>query len=1346
MTNQIQPPHLPASGAKKHRLLLPLWRVQGTVTLKTPLSIGSGRDQSIDTLDKGEIDPHVVVVVRDHRNRPYIPASSLKGALNALARECDMPEDLRSLLFGSEDMAQKTTSAARVEFCDLRPRSLTNNSGLPNWGIPDHEHVANVPHVAIDRITRTAEDRKLFLEQVVPPKSDFLFECTARDLDQSAIESLLGLLQLAGCVDSPIRLGGGKAADNGRFAWQAGEVRCLDDLTNLWTTLSSPEPPPTVDIWSSPYSCEMAVQPASHRIADRPWLVLSNLSLTFHTPFLVYQRQPEPDAGQVPDGRPRTTHCNDPVLPSSSLHGALRAQAERILRTVGLECVGISQKVPAVGNAGDAGRTLDLAAVLFGAPGWRSLVRLTDFTAAQNASTLKHEMLAIDRLTGGGKDGYKFTIEALDCPTLTGTLSLDLSRLDRVERANPGTTATLLGLLAHVLRDLDEGDIALGYGAAKGYGRSRGRSCQALDDALKQARPAGIGGIKDALAAFAGRLAPHAPFSPPHGGDEPTPAEPSPKQEKPSHNDGYLFHNPYAFIPFGTARRDDSGMPWTSHDAIAGGQTHHGHASYQDGAYNGRVVCRLTTKTPIFVGAGDAQIDGFPTQKEHFRLNGKIALPATSLRGMISSLHESITGSRLRVMDDRRYSIRAPIRNALSAVGRVLEIGGTYWLQMLALPTLPLDGNGEAPIPEGYRALLPSNLRSAPAPLKSLLGDEDSPLPGHFSTYTVSSPSRWYLEDRARARIRIRSDELTLEVAPGQESRFHIKTQRASRYLLGERRVRDEFPIDKPKMTEQRRGNPNSEYHRGVLRIMAAEGRDLVAQRKHELFVPLSAQQEKVVKFVLERAGREKRAEVTQSDLDSIDLAANYDLLPIPPSTIARFNRLADEMTRSQDNEETIDQHQIRPYHPTGTSRQKAPPESIHHGLKKAHRNRALRLKHGDLVYFRPNADSTAIEEIAYSSIWRDEISQNVSTWIGDDLAPITFDKGENALLSPSELLFGYIEAKPAGHAGGREGHAARAFASKVSFGHGRSLAPPEQLEPVTLKILSSPKPPSPSMYFENARATTQVLSKGALADDPDAFRPKGRKTYLHGLCVNDNQVHGVTPLDRKGNNSGSVNGLPPWQSHPPAENAPKTEWDAYARANMQRARVAPIRNGEAFFFEVDFVNLSQAELQSLCASLSPHESYHHKLGMGKPIGLGSVKLDMVGLYLVDRSARYRQGDFTCAARYASIWKCASLQSLPPHLECEQQANHTPNGIDPGQLANMQMAALSETDRAVYNAICLTGSRSAVSKPVHYPQLRNKNIEQESFAWFVQNEKPDGEQQRLDSFTNASDALPFLKR
>ncbi len=140
----------------------------------------------------------------------------------------------------------------------------------------------------------------------------------------------------------------------------------------------------------------------------------------------------------------------------------------------------------------------------------------------------------------------------------------------------------------------------------------------------------------------------------------------------------------------------------------------------------------------------------------------------------------------------------------------------------------------------------------------------------------------------------------------------------------------------------------------------------------------------------------------------------------------------------------------------------------------------------------------------------------------------------------------------------------------------------------VRLKILGSPKQPCPVMYFKPQTGQGGYIAKRSL--NPAQHMPQGRKWYLHAKGSADDR---------------------PWETKHPQE------------SQNQKNLVRPIRGGKQFFFHVDFDNLSDEELGLLLYALEPDGKFHHKVGMGKPLGLGSVKAEVVGHFEIDRIQRY---------------------------------------------------------------------------------------------------------------------------
>jgi len=190
---------------------------------------------------------------------------------------------------------------------------------------------------------------------------------------------------------------------------------------------------------------------------------------------------------------------------------------------------------------------------------------------------------------------------------------------------------------------------------------------------------------------------------------------------------------------------------------------------------------------------------------------------------------------------------------------------------------------------------------------------------------------------------------------------------------------------------------------------------------------------------------------------------------------------------------------------------------------------------------------------------------------IDDDLTPW---RHQREALTPAELLFGVVEVdvKDSGRDSGRN------LAGRVRFHDARGITAPRTLPEVVLKILDSPKPPSPALYFHRAGQRGAYLSKRDMFDrseDRD-IQPNGRKFYLPHPEVDD---------------------PPQWQTSKPSKN---------------KLSCGPIAEDQDLYFHIDFDNLSAAELTLLETALMPDGDFRHRLGLGKPLGLGQISITNV--------------------------------------------------------------------------------------------------------------------------------------
>lgn len=151
------------------------------------------------------------------------------------------------------------------------------------------------------------------------------------------------------------------------------------------------------------------------------------------------------------------------------------------------------------------------------------------------------------------------------------------------------------------------------------------------------------------------------------------------------------------------------------------------------------------------------------------------------------------------------------------------------------------------------------------------------------------------------------------------------------------------------------------------------------------------------------------------------------------------------------------------------------------------------------------------------------------------------------------------------------------AVASRISFSDAKILNAPKFLNPLALPELSSPKISSMEMYLKRPKNAEKLWNYDYIDDsNKGAYTPeiKGRKFYWHHSAI--------------GNFSQT--------------------------ADSDRQVVArPLDKGAEFTFKIYFNNITSDELDKLrwVLTLGKNEDLAHKIGMGKPVGLGSVKISI---------------------------------------------------------------------------------------------------------------------------------------
>ncbi len=484
--------------------------ITADLVLRTALHVGTGQDT--ETADD--------LLRRDARGRLLIPGTAIAGALRSIATRL-------APRFDDEKPCQALTGEQSDQACqclvcqlfgDVNPRD--DNEGATAARVLVYDATLNTAPgvqirdgVGIDRVTGAAarRERIKFDYEVLPAETAFKLRLEIdRRLEKR--DKTLPLLAAALAEWEQGRGAVGGRVNRGLGALKLESVcwieRNLSQSDTLIEFLRDGPPWDATDdgrdwLTDRVKAARSLIKPYSgkHPVACS-WAVIE-FTLAATGPFLTH------DLTQA--GRSGFDHAPvlatyekgaRPVLPGSSLRGVLRSQAERIARTLATckawdagadaesrkaqflttcpACNPLTAKTDdPVASCNSFIKTLPkeerskfeqqgadgklcLACQLFGSTWNGSRLRVEDASfVGDKVETKVLDFLAIDRFTGGGRDSAKFDAVVLWKPKFSVRLFLE----------NPKPWE--LGWLALVLRDLNDGLITVGFGAAKGFGQCK---------------------------------------------------------------------------------------------------------------------------------------------------------------------------------------------------------------------------------------------------------------------------------------------------------------------------------------------------------------------------------------------------------------------------------------------------------------------------------------------------------------------------------------------------------------------------------------------------------------------------------------------------------------------------------------------------------------------------------------------------------------------------------------------------------------------------------------------------------------------------------------------------------
>jgi CRISPR/Cas system CSM-associated protein Csm3 (group 7 of RAMP superfamily) len=387
------------------------WKIEGTLKTLTPLRIGDGDSiRAKDRLATTHLkeDTEVNTVATDRNDKPYIPASAIKGNLRAWAEKNSsglFRKEEIEIIFGSTELRDENAKAGKVQFSNAYieiGQTLSGCEDLPDWS--SERLTAVAVGIAVNRKTRTASDKKLFHQEYVPAGIKCKFEICGNDYAEETLkgdELLRKLLTLLKGFANGVRIGAETTeADKswGEMKWTLSAIKRSNQASVMqWLEDKNAELLQTLPNWR-----DLQKEIDDTTITPPPQPTKLSLVLECSDDFLVNDPSKAKTPKEIeandphnkkPNHSPLRNQDGKPMLPKSSIKGAIRSQAEKILRTIAVSknmpenlikktiaCYpdDIKNACPPIKDIKDK-NSLCLACQIFGASGWKSIFSCSDF-------------------------------------------------------------------------------------------------------------------------------------------------------------------------------------------------------------------------------------------------------------------------------------------------------------------------------------------------------------------------------------------------------------------------------------------------------------------------------------------------------------------------------------------------------------------------------------------------------------------------------------------------------------------------------------------------------------------------------------------------------------------------------------------------------------------------------------------------------------------------------------------------------------------------------------------------------------------------------------------------------
>ncbi len=735
------------------------------------------------------------------------------------------------------------------------------------------------------------------------------------------------------------------------------------------------------------------------------------------------------------------------------------------------------------------------------------------------------------------------------------------------------------------------------------------------------------------------------------------------------------FENPYNFVPAPPREQNGTGL---DDDAPRG------HHRYHEKHWSGRIGVRLTTKTPLLIpDAAKLEKDGvhpvFPIRTSS---DGSPYLPPTSIKGMLRNAYEAVTNSRMGVFagHDDPLALRYAARSGAAVVpARVSDCEQFIYL-LPGFTHIQNDGKPSGNPAAMYAAWLPAYEREA-----RLLRSGQNCARHLFEVWAELELWAHYVFRYGQWRNNFNLWRV-VTLKDGKQSRpvefCHSNRERAFPHTPHNNRTHS-TPV-------------HGTSHCWVKGFVFRSNKNI--GRKHDervFFVGAGHPQQHSLRTEITNQHREQWRV----------LISNYQ----------------DEHQRERDQNIT---------------RPPALPTSCVWSRHIEGGEREQKLQAGTLCYAKVKANSRGgfdVEALYPVMISRDLYNHAPDCLLPESLRPASAINQ----LSPADRVFGWVNAT--GNDQQESGNSPQAFKGKLRVGQvtcDQGASAIEQLDimdaqGLALAILGQPKPQQERFYVAQDKTGKPLPSpseKGSgFAHANQGLR--GRKVYPHQRQAEPESYWSVQsdPGQPLGEH---FNGM---RIYPEFHRLPDPGNDNRIRDNQNRSVRAWVKPGMTFGFGIQVTNISAVELGALLWLLSLDEGHYLRLGLGKPLGFGSVRLAIESLDLRDGRA--------LAEDYQSLLGRGQGGDRLSEVGSESFMEL----VKTYQKAVLKADKASAFDQVLFIKAFLNACRGG-KIPVHYPRKsQHPTSESKVYEWFVENEKGGkGPRLSLPSLTENERGLPYF--